>query len=83
MPAISTTIVPMSVTPLQARKALRQAGLAETFREAMSKAPYDVQEEWEYATQIDRTNSLIIQFGTTLGLTSKQMDDLFILAQTL
>lgn len=39
--------------------------------------------EWEYATSFDRDNQLLISLGYMLGLTEEQIDNLFILADTL
>lgn len=80
---VAPVIIPDGVSPLQARKALRQAGVYDTFKTMMDVADEETQEEWEYCTVVLRTNPLIAQFGTALGFTEKQLDDLFILAATL
>lgn len=75
--------IPSGVSPLQARKALRQAGLLETFNQMMSQASEEIQEEWEYCTVVMRDNPNIAQFAQALELSSSQIDELFVLASTL
>jgi len=72
-----------AVTPLQARKALRQAGLLDVFNATMSQASEEVREEWEYCVTVERHNPNIAAFANHLGLSHKQIDDLFTLASTL
>jgi hypothetical protein len=69
--------VPESVTPLQARKALRSAGLLPQVQEAMDAAGDEAQDEWEYALEVRRDNPLLISVATDLGLDSEGIDDLF------
>lgn len=82
-PFTPTDFVPHSVTPLQARKALRQAGLMESFSVMMNQASEEIQEEWQYANSIERSNYLIAQFANDLGLSETDVDNLFVLASTL
>jgi len=67
----------LSVSPLQIRRALRQAGLFEAVSAFVSSADDDVQDAWEYATQIDRDNPLIVAAAQALSVTDAQVDDLF------
>lgn len=74
---------PISVSPLQIRKALRQTGLnkaADAFVETLSE---EAQEEWEYATAVDRDHPFIVAATVALGKTEADLDDLFRLAATL
>lgn len=43
----------------------------------------EVQITWEYATEVDRNNKLVIKLQELLGWTDDQMDELFALAATL
>lgn len=71
------------VTPLQARKALNQAGLLAQVNAAVAAADANTQMAWEYASVINRTDPMITAIGTTLNLTPAALDHLFILAATL
>lgn len=75
--------VPAAVTPLQARKALRLAGIMPSVQLYLATAPAEVTEAWEYANEIERTNTIITQVAGQLGLTDEQVDDLFRAANTL
>lgn len=78
-----TPDAPVSVTPLQARRALRAAELLPAFAVALAAADDETREAWEYATEIRRDNPLVADFADELGLTEEQVDDLFRLAATL
>src|SRR5690606_6788891 len=52
--------VPASVTPLQARRALRQAGLLVTVEAQIATMGEEAVEAWEYAVAIDRDNPLLL-----------------------
>lgn len=77
------TPVPKSVTPLQMRKALRQEGLKTSIDTYLAAQDEEVQEAWEYATEVDRDNDMIAACATALGKTTQEIDDLFRLAATL
>ncbi len=69
---------PTSVTPRQARLALFQAGLLEAVEAAIAAADKPTQVTWEYAIEFRRDDPMINALGTQLGLTSQQIDQLFI-----
>lgn len=71
-------VVPHALTPLQARKVLRAAGLKTQVDELLAAAADEVREEWDYALQIERQNSTLLAMAATLGLTAAQLDQLFI-----
>jgi hypothetical protein len=73
----------ISVTQKQARLALLGAGLLTQVDAAVTAAGGAAQITWEYADVIKRTDSLIVNIGTSLGLTSAQIDALFATASTL
>jgi sugar phosphate isomerase/epimerase len=77
------TPVPESISPLQARKALRQAGLLPVVTSALDAADEETREAWEYATEIRRENALVAAIAAGVGMTAEQIDDLFRLAGTL
>lgn len=76
--------IPSSVTMRQARLALLQVGLLATIDTAIANGSDEAMKiEWEYTTSIERNWSSLIALTTDMGMTSKQLDDLFILAGTL
>lgn len=75
--------IPTSVSPLQARKALRQQDLLAMVQAAVDAADIDTQDAWEYATSFDRTSPFVLGMAQVLGWTEQQLDDLFVLAATL
>ncbi|WP_395448697.1 hypothetical protein ACHMW7_28485 [Aminobacter sp. UC22_36] len=74
--------VPNSISPLQARKALRVAGFKAAVDAYVATLPEADQEEWEYATEVRRDNA-VISAGVAAGImTNEQVDDLFRLGET-
>jgi hypothetical protein len=72
-----------SVTPRQARLALLAAGLLDQATAAVTAAGGATLITWEYATEFLRSDPLIISIGSSLNLTSAQIDALFAQAATL
>lgn len=83
LPADPISTVPTSVSPLQARKALRQAGLIDQVNAAVAASTPDVQDAWQYASMINRTDPLVAALSVGLNLTPAALDNLFTLAATL
>lgn len=81
-PAVETPPleVPQSVTPYQARKALNDAGLRSLVEAAVSAASQDVQDAWQYGISVERSSPMIVALAGSLGMTSEQVDALFIAA---
>lgn len=75
--------VPSSITPLQARRALRGAGLLGAVNAYIAQQPDEVQETWEYAVTVLRDDPLICAAAEALGLTEAQLDELFVAAAAL
>lgn len=73
-------VVPASVSMRQARLALLAAGLLAAVQAHIDAADEAVRIEWEYATDIHRNRDLVTGIGSALGLTSEQIDALFIAA---
>ena len=78
-------VVPQSLTPLQARKALRQVGLFDQVKAYVDTLSDEQKEEWEYALEIRRDNPILVQGAAlmTPPLTEEDLDNLFILGATL
>lgn len=79
--------VPSTVTVRQARLALLSAGLlaqVNTAVAAMTGAAGDAARiEWEFSNTVERNKPLVVNISATLGLTSAQLDALFIAASKL
>lgn len=79
--------VPQIVTMRQARLALLQSGLLPQVAAAIaaltSPTKEAVQIEWEYSQTVERNRPFVLTLGAALNLTSTQLDQLFILANTL
>jgi hypothetical protein len=71
------------VTQRQLRLGLLQSGIDPDTITAMLSSNKAASIEWNYATTIDRQHPLVIQMGSALGKTSKEIDDLFRLAKEL
>lgn len=68
------------ITMWQARKALRQAGLIDQVNAAVAAATPDLQDAWEYASSLSRTDPLVLALSTQLNLAPGVVDSLFTLA---
>jgi hypothetical protein len=77
------TPAPQSITPLQARKALRIAGLKVAVDAYIATLPEAEREEWEYANVVERTNATLAAGASHLGISETDMDNLFRLGETL
>jgi hypothetical protein len=75
--------LPDFLTMRQTRLALLQNNLLSSVEQNISTMPKNVQIEWEYATTVEKENVLVATLATSLGLTSSQVDDLFVLGATL
>lgn len=81
---VPTKVVPQSVTRRQFKLALLQIGLLDDV-EAMIAASGDraLQINWAEALDFERDNAFVAQMSAALGKTASEVDDLFILANTL
>lgn len=86
-PEPETLFVSQVVSMRQARLALLQAGLLDEVEAAIITMDEPqrsaTQIEWEYATQVQRTSPTTAMLAGVLGLTEKQIDELFSAAATL
>ena len=74
--------VPQTITPLQSKLQLRELGLLDEV-DTLVATDRKVQLYWEYALTIERNNEILLSMATQLGLTSEQLDDMFIQASKL
>lgn len=77
-------LVPRAVTMRQARLALKDAGKLAAVDAAIDALPEpqrsEARIEWEYSTEVQRLNGFVAALGPALGLSSEQIDALFISA---
>jgi len=76
-PPVVVVPVPAAITPLQARRALRAAGLLDAVNAWIATQNDDAQEAWEYCVEVRRDDALIAGAQSALGLTAAQVDVLF------
>jgi hypothetical protein len=69
--------VPPAISPRQARLALLNIGKLSEVDAAVANSTEANKITWEYAVQILRDDPLVSFFGSELGFTSDQIDDLF------
>ena len=80
-------VVPQEVTMRQARQALILAGKLDTINQAlqgMQGTPGELaRAEWEYSITVQRNRPLVLSLGAALGMSSADLDALFVQAATL
>ena len=74
--------VPQSITPLQSKLQLLKLGLLDEV-EALVTGDRSAQLYWEYASVIERDNAVLLLMANSIGLTSEQVDEMFIAASKL
>lgn len=74
---------PTVVSMRQARLALLQEGLLNNVNSAIEQGNEADKITWEYATEVNRSDSLVQNMAIALQLSEQQLDDLFLLASTL
>ncbi len=74
--------VPQSITPLQAKLQLLKLGLLDEV-EALVTGDRTAQLYWEYASVVERDNAVLLLMANSVGLTSEQVDEMFIEASKL
>ena len=80
-------IIPQRITARQARLALLDAGLLDDVDDIIEALPANVRAqvriEWDRATHVERGSPVTQMVATALGLTSAQVDALFVAAAVL
>ena len=74
--------VPTSANKLGLKRALAEIGLWDQVKAAIAADP-DIQEEWELAVEIRRTDPLVQMMIDAIGLTPEQVDAILIRANEL
>lgn len=75
-------VIPQSVTPLQARRALLVANLLTQVTTAVAAGSQETQLAWEFANSVDRNSEFTKTLAAALSLTDAQVDALFVSAAT-
>lgn len=75
--------IPAKVSMKQARLALLQFGILDKVNLAIQAGSEVNKITWQFANDIDRNDSLVIQLAAGLGLSSTDIDNLFTLANSL
>ena len=75
--------VPLSITPRQIRLQLTAMGLRQQVEDWVATQPLTTKDWWEFSLSIDRNNQMLIDAAAHFGLTSEQLDQLFIDASKL
>ena len=72
----------LSVDPIQAREAIRRAGLLGAVETYINDAATDplVKSAWEYALVFKRTSPTILAVAAAMGWTDDELDSLFVTA---
>jgi hypothetical protein len=77
-------VIPQVISMRQARLTLLQANLLSTVETAIGNSTDEAMKiEWEYATEFRRDWISLIALSEALGMTSQQMDELFLLGSSL
>jgi hypothetical protein len=69
--------IPQTLTPRQARLILLKYNLLDDI-EALLTTDKALQIWWEYSLDADRNNEYLLQASQALGLSSEQLDDMFV-----
>ena len=75
--------VPRSISPRQVRQALTRVGLRAAVEAAVAGGDQDIKDWWEFATAFERDNQHVIEMAAALGVTERQLDDLWTLGGSL
>lgn len=75
--------VPQSLTPRQIRLVLTAVGLRTAVEAAVTNSTQDIKDMWQYSQVFLRNAPILNKMTATLGITSAQVDTLFIQGATL
>ena len=71
--------VPQTLTPRQIRMQLTNSGLRQQVEDIVANSnDYALKDWWEYSLEYKRDNEILISLGVQIGLTSEQIDNMFI-----
>ncbi len=81
--AVAENGIPIEVTARQARLALLKKNLLAKVEALAQQAGEAARLEWEYAGTVKRDSPLLFGIGQALGLSSGELDELFVAASRL
>lgn len=76
-------VVPEAVSPRQIRQALTRFDLRTTVEGAIAAGDQDTKDWYAYATQFERKHPMVAALASGLGVTTEQLDQLWITAGSL
>jgi len=76
-------VVPQVVSRFQARQALAEAGLLPAVEAAIAQSDAKTRRAWADVVEFNRASRTVITLSAGLGLSSAQVDALFIVASTI
>lgn len=76
-------VIPQSITPRQIRLQLTAMGLRQQVEDLVATQPLATKDWWEFSLSYERNNQMLVDTATRFGLTSEQLDQLFIEASKL
>jgi hypothetical protein len=71
------------ISPRQIRQALTTAGLRDSVETNVAAGNQNLKDWWEFASVFERSNEQVLAMATALGITDREMDDLWALGATL
>lgn len=84
---VTEEVKPAVVTMRQARLALFQQNLLTQVQTVINSLPSPQREaaqiEWDYSSEVHKNKPFVQTLSAALGLTTEQLDNLFVLASTL
>lgn len=83
LPADPIPVTYQPLTAWQIRKVLNAHGLREQVEAAVAQSDQNTKDAWEFASSYERDNEILIGLATALGLTSEQLDAMFVEGATL
>lgn len=78
-----TAAVPQEVSMRQAQQALLQEGMLDTVEQVVAQADRAIQIDWYKGQTVRRDWPALIVVQSLLGMTDRQIDELFVLAESL
>lgn len=75
--------IPESVSPRQIRQALTRARLRQQVEDAVAAGDQDLKDWWEFSAPFERGHPQVAAMTVALGITQRQVEDLWALAGSL
>lgn len=79
----SIALIPKVISKIQAMRAMKATGTLWVDFNTLLSSSQDAKDEWDLATELVYDNPFVLQLASALELSSLQLENLFILADTL